>query len=139
MQRISEFLIGLTFGGGLLLGGMTDPAKVKAFLDIAGLWDPSLAFVMGGAVIVGFFAFRIARRQARSLLGRVIILNDTMPIDGALITGSIVFGIGWGLSGFCPGPALVSIGMGEWKAALFVVAMAAGMVLAGYLNRQPKG
>ena len=138
MRRISEFFIGLIFGVGLLLGGMTDPAKVKGFLDLTGQWDPSLALVMGGAVLVGFFGFRFARRQTQSLFGRVILFNDTKPIDGALIAGSIVFGVGWGLSGFCPGPALASIGAGEWKAALFVLAMAAGMLIAGYLIRQLK-
>lgn len=138
MRRISEFFIGLIFGVGLLLGGMTDPAKVKGFLDLTGQWDPSLAFVMGGAVLVGFFGFRFARQQTQSLFGRVILFNDTKPIDGALIAGSIVFGVGWGLSGFCPGPALASIGAGEWKAALFVLAMAAGMLIAGYLIRQLK-
>jgi len=139
MRRLSEFLIGLIFGIGLMISGLTDPSKVKGFLDIAGNWDPSLAFVMGGAVIVSFAAFRLAAKRRESLFGRVIMLNDTKPIDVKLIAGSVIFGIGWGLSGFCPGPAIVSLGNGEWKAAIFVAAMAGGMVLAGYVTRSSKG
>jgi uncharacterized membrane protein YedE/YeeE len=134
MRRISEFLIGLVFGCGLLLGGMTNPGKVIGFLDITGHWDPSLAFVMGGAVIVSFFAFRYAKPLKQSLFGRVIMLSDLKAIDLKLVAGSVIFGIGWGLSGFCPGPAIASLGTGEWKAALFVVAMAGGMILARYVT-----
>ena len=135
MRRISEFLIGLLFGFGLLLGGMTNPAKVIGFLDLTGSWDPSLAFVMGGAVVIGFFAFRVAKGRTQSLFGRVILLNDLKPIDLKLVAGSVIFGVGWGLSGFCPGPAIASLGAGEWKAAFFVVAMAVGMVIAGFVNQ----
>ena len=136
MRRISEFLIGLVFGVGLLLSGMTDPGKVIGFLDIGGLWDPSLAFVMGGAVVISFFAFRIARGWPASLYGRVIMLTDGKAIDLRLVLGSALFGIGWGLSGFCPGPALVSLGAGEWKAFVFVAAMGIGMALEAYLERR---
>ena len=135
MRRISEFLIGLIFGFGLLLGGMTNPAKVIGFLDITGSWDPSLAFVMGGAVVIGFFAFRVAKGRTQSLFGRVIVLNDLKPIDLKLVAGSMIFGVGWGLSGFCPGPAIASLGAGEWKAAFFVAAMAIGMVIAGFVTQ----
>ena len=135
MRRISEFLIGLVFGGGLLLGGMTDPSKVKGFLDITGIWDPSLAFVMGGAVIVSAIAFRYAKPLKQSLFGRVIMLGDLKAIDLKLVGGSMIFGIGWGLSGFCPGPAIASLGTGEWKAALFVLAMAGGMMFARFVMR----
>ncbi len=134
MRRISEFLVGLIFGSGLLLGGMTNPAKVIGFLDLTGNWDPSLAFVMGGAVVIGFFAFRMAKGRKQSLFGRVILLNDLKPIDLKLIAGSVIFGVGWGLSGFCPGPAIASLGTGEWKAGLFVAAMVIGMVMAGFLT-----
>jgi uncharacterized membrane protein YedE/YeeE len=135
MRRISEFLIGLVFGSGLLLGGMTDPSKVKGFLDITGIWDPSLAFVMGGAVIVSAIAFRYAKPLKQSLFGRVIMLGDLKAIDLKLVGGSMIFGIGWGLSGFCPGPAIASLGTGEWKAALFVLAMAGGMMFAHFVMR----
>ena len=135
MRRISEFLIGLVFGSGLLLGGMTDPSKVKGFLDITGIWDPSLAFVMGEAVIVSAIAFRYAKPLKQSLFGRVIMLGDLKAIDLKLVGGSMIFGIGWGLSGFCPGPAIASLGTGEWKAALFVLAMAGGMMFARFVMR----
>jgi len=135
MRRISEFLIGLVFGSGLLLGGMTDPSKVKGFLDITGIWDPSLAFVMGGAVIVSAIAFRYAKPLKQSLFGRVIMLGDLKAIDLKLVGGSMIFGIGWGLSGFCPGPAIASLGTGEWKAALFVLAMTGGMMFARFVMR----
>jgi uncharacterized membrane protein YedE/YeeE len=128
MRRVTEFLVGLLFGAGLLLSGMTDPGKVIGFLDPGGLWDPSLAFVMGGAVVVGFFGFRFARTLKSSLFGRAIVLSDGKRIDGALLAGSALFGIGWGLSGFCPGPAIVSLGIGEPKAFVFVLAMLLGMV-----------
>ena len=135
MHRLSEFLVGLVFGFGLLLSGMTDPGKVIGFLDVTGAWDPSLAFVMGGAVILAFIAFRIARNWTSSLLGRVIIPSDSKLIDFKLVAGSALFGVGWGLSGFCPGPALVSMGTGEIKAIIFVIAMIAGMGLEAIFQR----
>ncbi len=129
IKRVSEFLVGLIFGFGLLLSGMTDPAKVIGFLNVTGAWDPSLAFVMGGAVLLSFFAFRISRNWKSSLLGRVIILSDLKMIDTKLIIGSAIFGIGWGLSGFCPGPAIASLASGEIKSFIFVAAMLIGMGL----------
>lgn len=129
MQRLLEFSVGLVFGLGLILSGMADPARVLGFLDLTGLWDPSLAFVMGGALLVGFFAFRVAKKRSRTLLGGVLHLPDSKKIDKRLIVGSLVFGAGWGLVGFCPGPAIVSLGAGHAKAALFVAAMLAGMLL----------
>jgi uncharacterized membrane protein YedE/YeeE len=129
MKRISEFLVGLIFGFGLLISGMTDPAKVIGFLNVTGAWDPSLAFVMGGAVLLSFFAFRLSRNWTSSLLGRVIIPSDFKYIDMKLILGSALFGIGWGLSGFCPGPAIASLASGELKSFIFVAAMIVGMGL----------
>jgi uncharacterized membrane protein YedE/YeeE len=129
------------FGIGLILSGMTDPGKVIGFLDIAGNWDPSLAFVMGGAVLVGFFAFSFAGRRGRSFLGGALELPQRRDIDARLIAGSVVFGVGWGLAGFCPGPALVSFGSGHDKAAAFVVAMLLGMLVytaAERLIREPR-
>jgi uncharacterized membrane protein YedE/YeeE len=128
MQRISEFFVGLLFGLGLMLSGMTDPAKVIGFLDVFGTWDPSLAFVMGGAIAVGFFAFALAKKRTTSFLGGALHLPNSHHIDRRLIIGSLVFGAGWGLAGFCPGPALVSMAAGQDKALAFVLAMVFGMI-----------
>jgi uncharacterized membrane protein YedE/YeeE len=128
-NRFVEFLVGLLFGLGLILSGMTDPGKVQGFLDLAGAWDPSLAFVMGGAVVVGFFAFALARRRTTAFLGGAMHLPASREIDRRLVIGSVVFGIGWGLAGFCPGPALVSLGAGHWQALVFALAMLAGMAV----------
>jgi uncharacterized membrane protein YedE/YeeE len=131
----SAFAAGLVFGIGLILSGMTDPGKVIGFLDVAGTWDPSLAFVMGGAILVGFFAFGLAARRAASFLGGGMHLPQRRDIDNRLVAGSLVFGIGWGLAGYCPGPALVSFGSGHEKAAIFVAAMLLGMMLYGAAER----
>ncbi|AMO24763.1 YeeE/YedE thiosulfate transporter family protein [Ramlibacter solisilvae] len=128
-QRILEFLIGLLFGLGLMVSGMTDPGKIIGFLDLFGTWDPSLAFVMAGAVLVGALAFAVARRRTSTLLGGAFDLPWSRDIDSRLIAGSVVFGVGWGLAGFCPGPALVSLGTGNLKAVVFVLAMLAGMAV----------
>lgn len=127
LQRISEFGIGLVFGLGLIISGMTDPSKVLGFLDLAGLWDPSLAFVMGGTILVGVFAFAVARKRTTSVLGGAMQLPTARHIDRRLVLGSLLFGAGWGIAGFCPGPAIVSLGAGEPKALVFVLAMLAGM------------
>lgn len=128
MSAVTAFLAGLVFGAGLLLSGMTDPGKVLGFLDIAGSWDPSLAFVMAGAILVGFFAFALARNRAKTFLGHALYLPTRRDIDARLVGGSVVFGIGWGLAGFCPGPAIVAFGAGYDKATVFVIAMLAGML-----------
>jgi uncharacterized membrane protein YedE/YeeE len=135
MQRISEFVVGLVFGLGLILSGMTDPGKVLGFLDLFGAWDPSLAFVMGGAIVVGVFAFAVAKKRTTAVLGGALHLPTSNQIDRRLIVGSLLFGAGWGLAGFCPGPALVSLASGQAKAAVFVVAMVLGMVLFELLMR----
>jgi uncharacterized protein len=129
MTRISEFAIGLLFGWGLLISGMTDPGKVIGFLDLAGDWDPSLAFVMGGAVLVGLVGFALAKKRTTSILGQAIHLPSSTGIDRRLVIGSMTFGAGWGLAGFCPGPGLVAMGAGQPEAVLFVMAMIAGMLL----------
>jgi len=136
MNRLSEFLIGLIFGWGLLISGMTDPGKVLGFLDVAGAWDPSLALVMGGAVLVSVVGFALAKKRARSFLGTAMHLPTARDIDRRLILGSLTFGAGWGLAGFCPGPALVALGAGSPKAALFVLAMIGGMLIFEILDRR---
>ena len=135
MRLLSAFGAGLIFGIGLIVSGMTDPGKVIGFLDIAGNWDPSLAFVMGGAILVGVFAFAVARRRTQSFLGGAMQLPDRRDVDARLVAGSALFGIGWGLAGFCPGPALVSLASGQEKAALFVAAMLAGMAIHAVAER----
>jgi uncharacterized protein len=135
-NRISEFVAGLLFGSGLIVSGMTDPAKVLGFLDLAGAWDPSLAFVMGGAILIGFFAFLIARTRTLTLLGGALHLPKATVLDKRLVIGGLVFGAGWGLAGFCPGPALVAMAMGQPKALVFVLAMLAGMQLYEMLERR---
>ena len=135
MPLIAALLSGLVFGLGLIVSGMANPAKVLGFLDLAGLWDPSLAFVMGGAITVGLVAFAIARRRATSLLGLEMRLPTARQIDRRLLGGGLLFGIGWGIAGFCPGPALVALGAGEVKAIVFMVAMLAGMGLFELIER----
>ncbi len=129
MPTISAFAAGLVFGLGLILGGMTDPGKVIGFLDLAGSWDPSLAFVMIGAILVGLFAFTAARRRTKTFFGGAMHLPKKSDIDRRLVIGSVIFGIGWGLAGYCPGPALVSAGAGQEQGLVFTVAMLAGMLV----------
>jgi uncharacterized membrane protein YedE/YeeE len=126
--RIAEFVVGLLFGLGLMLSGMTDPGKVIGFLDLFGTWDPSLALVMGGAIMVGFFAFTVAKKRTSNFLGGALRLPTQMDLDKKLVIGSVLFGAGWGLAGFCPGPALVSMADGQPKALVFVLAMLVGML-----------
>ena len=142
MIIIASLLSGLVFGLGLILSGMANPAKVLGFLDLAGGWDPSLAFVMGGAVGVGLVAFRVARGRSASLLGAPMSLPASSAssawrtIDRRLVAGSLLFGIGWGIAGFCPGPALVALGFGSTKAVAFVAAMLAGMLVFELFERR---
>jgi len=139
VNAVAAFAAGLVFGIGLIVSGMTDPGKVIGFLDLAGRWDPSLAFVMAGAIAVGFLAFAFVRQRAQSLLGGAMHLPQRRDIDARLVGGSVVFGIGWGLGGFCPGPALVSLASGEAKAAVFVAAMLGGMLLYTAAERLTSG
>lgn len=129
MDILSSFIVGLIFGIGLILAGMTDPSKVIGFLDVAGLWDPSLAFVMAGAILVGVVAFRFARKRSAAFFGGTMRLPSRDDIDRRLVLGSLAFGVGWGMAGFCPGPALTALGTGNGKAVIFVLAMIAGMAL----------
>lgn len=129
MRILIALLAGLISGIGLIVGGMTNPAKVLAFLDITGDWDPSLAFVMMGAIAIGFFAFKSASKQSQSLLGLPMRLPDTRLIDLKLVIGAGLFGLGWGLAGFCPGPAVASVLIGGSAVWIFVASMLAGMLL----------
>ena len=135
MTLFASLLAGLVFGLGLLVSGMANPAKVIGFLDLAGALDPSLAFVMVGAIAVGFVAFVVARQRTVSFLGADMKLPSQRRIDRRLIVGSTVFGIGWGVAGFCPGPALVALGTGSSKALVFVAAMLAGMAVFELIER----
>lgn len=136
MPILTALLAGLVFGFGLTLSGMADPAKVLGFLDLAGPWDPSLALVMVGAIAVGLVAFAIVKRRDTTLLGLTFKLPTASHIDGRLVGGSLLFGAGWGVAGFCPGPALVALGMGEIKAVAFVAAMLVGMGVFELLERR---
>ncbi len=135
-HRVTEFFVGLLFGLGLMLSGMTDPGKVLGFLDLAGLWDPSLALVMGGAIALGVFAFSLAKKRGLSFFGVDIRLPIQERITQRLVAGSLLFGAGWGLAGFCPGPAWVSMAAGQNKAALFVVFMLIGMAIFEVAERR---
>ena len=136
MLIFTSLLAGLVFGLGLIVSGMANPAKVLGFLDLTGAWDPSLALVMAGAIGISFFAFLFAKKRSRSLMGADMKLPTGRSIDRRLVIGSTLFGIGWGVAGFCPGPSLVALGLGEVKALIFVAAMLAGMVLFELLEKR---
>ena len=135
-KLILSLLSGLVFGLGLIVSGMGNPAKVLGFLDLAGAWDPSLALVMGGAIAVALPAFWLAGRRNTALLGEPMQLPAARRIDRRLMLGSLAFGAGWGIAGFCPGPALVSLLAGQPKAWIFVAAMLAGMALFEVLEHR---
>lgn len=135
MSNIIALLSGLIFGLGLILAGMANPVKVLAFLDITGAWDPSLALVMAGAIAVASIAFTVAGKRSRSYLGLPINLPAAQALDKRLLLGSLAFGIGWGMAGLCPGPALVLVGAGSVKGIVFVVAMLLGMGIFEILER----
>lgn len=138
-RSIAALICGLVFALGLELSGMTDPVKVIGFLDIAGDWDPSLACVMGGALLVAFFAFRKIFGRSRPVLDDRFCLPTKSDLDRRLFMGAVIFGVGWGLAGYCPGPAIVSVWSGGWAAPVFVAAMVVGMVLFGLRSSQPHG
>jgi uncharacterized membrane protein YedE/YeeE len=134
--KLTAFFAGLIFGVGLLLAGMANPAKVLAFLDVAGAWDPSLALVMGGAIAVALVPLSWARNNKQSLLGAPMQLPTKRGLDARLIGGSLVFGIGWGIAGICPGPAVAILLTGHGQIIIFVLAMLAGMYLFSLLERR---
>jgi uncharacterized membrane protein YedE/YeeE len=141
MAIVLQFAIGLIFGLGLVVSGMSDPAKVLNFLDVAGIrsgtWDPSLAFVMAGAIAVTFVGFDRVLRRPRPLFGERFHLPTKQELDIRIISGPAIFGVGWGLAGFCPGPAFTALGFGTSAAVIFVAAMMVGMLLARWLANHP--
>jgi uncharacterized protein len=134
MKPLFSFIAGLVFGIGLIIAGMANPAKVIGFLDLAGAWDPSLAFVMGGAIAVGTIAFAIAKRRTHSLLGDAMLIPTSTVLDKRLIGGNLLFGVGWGIAGICPGPAIVLVGSGSLKGFVFFAAMLVGMALFSWIE-----
>jgi uncharacterized protein len=134
MRNALSLAVGLIFGIGLCISGMIEPSKVLGFLDVAGAWDPSLAFVMGGAVGLGLVAFGLAKKRNVALDGEPMQLPAVRAIDRPLLLGSFIFGIGWGLAGICPGPGIVDVGFLNPRAVAFVAAMAIGMLLCGLLG-----
>lgn len=136
MNLVFSLLSGLIFGLGLIVSGMTNPAKVLGFLDLSGLWDPSLTLVLIGAIAVGLVAFTVVKKRSVSLLGLPVHLPTAKQIDRRLIAGGVTFGVGWGLAGICPGPALVLVGSGDLQGLIFVGAMLVGMGIFELLERR---
>lgn len=134
MLGFFSFLSGFIFGMGLLISGMANPSKVIGFLDVAGNWDPSLAFVMIGAISISMLSFRYVKRTSSTIWGEIVQLPTAKKIDKKLIFGSLLFGIGWGLVGFCPGPAIVAIGTGNLKAIIFTISMIVAMLIYEWLQ-----
>lgn len=137
MNILFSWIAGLIFGIGLIISGMTNPKKVIGFMDLAGAWDPSLAFVMVGGITIAIISFLLARRRTLSLIGLPMRIPTQRHIDRRLIIGSLIFGIGWGLAGICPGPSLVLLGSGVPQGIVFVIAMIIGMGLFEWFNRHP--
>ena len=136
MQRIAALIAGLLFGAGLALSGMVNPMKVVNFLDLFGTWDPTLIFVMGAGLAVTFIGYRLVLARPKPLYADAFSLPETALIDTRLIGGSVLFGLGWGLTGFCPGPAIASLVFGLWPSVLFVAAMAVGMIATKLMMRR---
>ncbi len=130
MRILAAYIVGLLFGLGIAISGMINPAKVINFFDIAGTWDPSLIFVMGGALVTTFIGYRLVFGRARPLIGETFAAPASRQIDARLIGGSALFGIGWGIAGFCPGGALPALGTGRWEVFAFTAALIAGILIA---------
>ncbi|WP_206931506.1 DUF6691 family protein [Roseococcus thiosulfatophilus] len=141
MSILVQFVIGLVFGLGLVIAGMSDPAKVLNFLDLAAIpsggWDPSLAFVMAGAIAVTFIGFKLVLRRSQPIFGGKFHLPNATEIDARIVAGPAIFGVGWGLAGFCPGPAFTALTIGDNAALIFVLAMLVGMAAARWLASRP--
>ena len=139
MRLLSSFTVGLIFGLGIALSGMINPAKVLNFFDVAGAWDPSLAFVMGGALATTALGYRFVLRRDAPLLEPRFQLPTARDIDARLVGGAALFGVGWGIAGFCPGAAVPALGTGRWEVALFVAALLAGLWVARAIRDRPAG
>ena len=135
MRIVSSLIAGLLFGIGLIISGMTNPSKVLGFLDLAGLWDPSLALVMAGAIALGAVAFQVARKRSTSLLGDPMRLPGATKVDRRLLVGALTFGVGWGLCGVCPGPAIAGLGTGNWDLLWALGGIALGALVQGWRAR----
>lgn len=135
VRILSALASGLLFGAGLAISGMIDPAKVLGFLDVAGAWDPSLAFVMAGGLAVTFAGYRLVLRRPAPLLEPRFQIPTRRDVDGRLLGGAVLFGIGWGLVGYCPGPALAAVGLGDPSTWIFLAAMVAGMLVYRLVER----
>ncbi|MEL7090701.1 MAG: DUF6691 family protein [Pseudomonadota bacterium] len=135
MKLIASYFIGLIFGIGISISGMANPAKVLNFFDVAGTWDPSLIFVMGGALVTTFLGYRVVFARTAPLLSKGFNLPSARNIDAKLIGGSAVFGVGWGIAGFCPGGALPALGTGRWEVVVFVGSLIAGIFVAQVIQR----
>lgn len=136
MSKLIALLSGVIFGLGLIVSEMINPAKVIAFLDLAGAWNPSLGLVMAGAIAVALPAFDLAKRKKNSVCGMEMNLPNNKTIDTRLIVGSLTFGVGWGVAGFCPAPALVSAATGQWQAIVFSLAMIIGFYVFSVLEKK---
>jgi uncharacterized protein len=136
LETVAAFATGMLFSAGLIVSGMVNPAKVQGFLDLFGRWDPSLALVMAAAVGVGLIGFAATSKRTQSVLGLPMHMSTNRGVDRRLILGAAVFGVGWGLAGFCPGPAVVALASGSFKAILFGVSMLAGMALFEWIERR---
>ena len=136
MKNVTTFTSGLLFGLGLITSGMTDPSKVLGFLDITGLWNPSLIFVMIGGITISFFGFRYAKNLSKTIFNDEIHLPGTTNVTKELVVGGVIFGAGWSIAGFCPGPALVALGAGYNEAFIFVLAMIFGMLIHDKILRK---
>jgi uncharacterized membrane protein YedE/YeeE len=138
MDKIIALVAGVIFGLGLIVGEMVNPAKVIAFLDLAGAWNPSLALVMAGAIAVALPAFQLAKNKKNSVCGMAMQLPSSKVIDIRLMAGSLAFGAGWGIAGFCPAPAIVSAATGQWQAIVFTLAMIAGFYVFAVIEKSKK-
>lgn len=134
MRLVAAYLIGLIFGVGISISGMANPAKVLNFFDLAGTWDPSLIFVMGGALVTTFVGYRLVFGRAAPVLDTRFQLPANRAIDLRLVGGSAVFGVGWGIAGFCPGGAIPALGTGRWEVFVFMGALLAGIILARFVQ-----
>lgn len=135
MKQVAVLVAGLLFGAGLTMSAMVNPAKILNFLDIAGTWDPTLIFVMGAGLLVTFVGYRIVLKRQAPLFEKRFVLPSAQGIDTRLVAGAALFGLGWGLTGFCPGPAVASLVFGNWQSWLFVASMAAGTVAMRIISR----